>query len=90
MFAPPGTAVPAGFGRVDFGALELGVCWIQGREPDIYLQDDAVINALYARGLKPAADKDGALWMFERYNCPRFTVPDADGNIVLDLCYVIG
>lgn len=23
-------------------------------------------------------------WCFERYNCPRFTTPDADGNVILD------
>lgn len=23
-------------------------------------------------------------WHFERYNCPRFTTPDAQGNVILD------
>ena len=23
-------------------------------------------------------------WCFERYNCPRFTSPDNNGNIILD------
>ena len=23
-------------------------------------------------------------WCFERYNCPRFTTPDANGNVILD------
>lgn len=23
-------------------------------------------------------------WCFERYNCPRFTTPDENGNVILD------
>ena len=23
-------------------------------------------------------------WCFERYNCPRFTTPDNEGNVILD------
>jgi hypothetical protein len=25
-------------------------------------------------------------WFFERYNSPRFTVPDEKGNVILDIC----
>ena len=43
--------------------------------------------------MKPAgkgyADKDGVQWCFERYVCPRFTDPDEQGNVILDMCYYV-
>lgn len=28
-------------------------------------------------------------WFFERYVCPRFTTPDAEGKVTLDICHFI-
>lgn len=38
------------------------------------------LNELKALGLKRKEDD----WCFERYNCPRFTMPDENGNVILD------
>ena len=88
MFFPEGTPDLEGFDAVDFPAAEVGVCWIKGTEPDIYVQSMQCYAELAAEGF--AAPKGmgemGRWWEFERYNCPRFTEPDADGNVVLDLC----
>ena len=36
MFMPEGTAVPEGFAHMDFPQGELGVCWVYGKEWEIY------------------------------------------------------
>jgi hypothetical protein len=28
-------------------------------------------------------------WCFERYACPRYTTPDKNGNIILDICFYL-
>ena len=47
------------------------------------------LGRLSEQGWEPLQDKEGAIWFFERYCCPRFTTPDADGKIILDLGYYI-
>lgn len=38
------------------------------------------LEALKAQGLK-RKEYD---WCFKRYNCPRFTTPDENGDVILD------
>ena len=38
------------------------------------------VVAMKALGFKRKEDD----WCFERYNCPRFTTPDEEGNVILD------
>ena len=58
--------------------------WIYGSESsgEIYgMSAEALCQAeLDRRGW---VRKDAG-WHFERYNCPRFTTPDAQGNVILD------
>lgn len=89
MFTPEGTTVPEGFQHLDLPAKTLGVCWIQGTEPDIYGKDDLVMEAFHQHGIEPVTDEEGAFWFFERYTCPRFTEPDGNGRVILDHCYFI-
>lgn len=44
---------------------------------------------LGGEGYKIIPDEKGAYWFFERYCCPRFTTPDEQGNIILDICHYI-
>ena len=48
-----------------------------------------VILRLEEEGFAWKADKDGVMWCFERYSCPRFTTPDEEGNVILDMCFYV-
>lgn len=88
MFTPAGTPVPEGFEALDFEGVDLGTCWIYGQEGAVH-DTSAVPEALSKAGFTPWRDKDGALWSFENCTCPRYTTPDADGNVILDYCTMI-
>lgn len=34
-------------------------------------------------------DADGCVASIERYNCPRFTTPDENGEVILDFCVLV-
>ena len=89
MFTPENTVVPEGFGYIDFDASDLGVCWVYGKMEDgeIFCQEEKCAEKLTEEGFEIAVDKEGAYWHFERYACPRFTIPDEKGNVILDICF---
>lgn len=89
MFAPAGTSVPEGLGFVDFDATNLGVCWLKGPEPELYMNEERSAGRLEAEGYKIVPDRTGAWWFFERYAEGRFTDPDANGDVVLDICHFV-
>ena len=89
MFTPENTIVPEGFEYIDFPKSELGVCWVYGKEDEVYCKESKCAKRLSKEGYKVISDKDGAWWFFERYCCPRFTTPDDDGKIILDICHYI-
>ena len=87
VFAPAGSSVPKGYLSLDFEAADIAVCWVKGKEPDIYMEDcDA---ALKENGLEWKPCADGTRCFLERYCCPRFTEPDDEGNVILDKCFFI-
>lgn len=90
MFTKPETAIPDGYGFIDFPSGKLAVAWLQGHESDIFSKDEFVMKAFEANGitmgdLTPA---DGTWWFFERYADDRFKT-DENGNTILDYCYFI-
>ena len=89
MFLPPGTDVPEGFGSVDFPAGSFGVCWLQGTEDSLFMQEHRCAVRLMEEGYKIIPDREGACWFFERYVGSRFTEPDEKGNIILDICHFV-
>lgn len=89
MFLPAGTEVPEGFRHVDFDATLLGVGWLRGTEAELFGHEDMCAKACMDAGQRITDDGTGAYWFFERYCCPRFTVPDADGRAILDICHFI-
>ena len=89
IFFPENAPVPEGYASVDFPASDLGVCWLRGKEGEVYCQEEACANRLQQEGMTVVPDERGAFWFFERYGCPRFTTPDAEGNIILDICHFV-
>jgi hypothetical protein len=89
MFTPVGTAVPEGYQFYDFSKGELGVCWVYGKEEEVFCQEQECAKKLAKNGLKIVNDENDACWFFERYACPRFTDADDKGNVTLDICYFV-
>lgn len=84
MFFEINTEVPDGFEYVDIEPLDYAVCYLYGKEDseDFCTMDthDMCLEELKAHGFKRKEDD----WCFERYNCPRYTTPDEDGNVIMD------
>lgn len=87
MFTPAGTPVPEGFEYVDFDESELGVAWLKGKEDngELYGKEDECMQAMVKAGITFPEKK--VWWFFERYQCPRFTTPDENGEVILDICF---
>lgn len=82
LFTPPDTPAPAGFESLDLPETPQGVCWVKGKEPDIYGQEEACIQRLEQEGITPALDREGFLVVQERYQCPRFTKAEEDTRVL--------
>jgi len=86
VFLSPDADIPPGFESVEIPEGEVGVCWLRGNDKNGELYStgasDMSMAALTEQGWK-YSDKG---WFFERYNNPRFTVPDEKGNVILDIC----
>lgn len=89
MFLPQGTEVPEGYGYVDVPASNIGVCWLHGLEGELYCNEDKCAERLSQEGYEMITDDEGAYWFFERYGCPRFTTPDEEGKVILDICHYV-
>lgn len=89
LFFPQETEVPEGFEFVDIPEADLGVVWLYGKEHEVFGKEQKCAESCQQKGYKVIPDEQGAYWFFERYVCPRFTTPDADGKIVLDICHYI-
>lgn len=84
---PPDAPVPDGYDSVSLDAGDLAVCWVYGKEPDIYTH--CCLERLQEEGFEWTADRNGVMWCMERYACPRFTTPDSAGNVILDMCFYV-
>ncbi|MDD2647493.1 MAG: hypothetical protein PHI27_07405 [Eubacteriales bacterium] len=85
MFLPEGAEVPTGYDYVDLCYDYAAVCWITGTESDVFMREDECWKAITDAGIKTAEAEDGGMYFFERCQCPRFTTPDENGNITLDI-----
>ncbi len=74
---------------VDLPKGKLGVCWMQGPEEELFINEEKCEDELTNAGYEITSDKEGAGWFFERYVCPRFTVKDEEGRAILDICHYI-
>ena len=88
LFAPADAVVPEGFEKIEFAACRLAVAYIYGPESAVYGFEGECLKVFAEKGLVPRRD-NGVWWMFERYACPRFTTPDEQGHVILDICCVV-
>ena len=88
MFTPAYTPVPEGFAYIDFSEVNLGTCWIYGKEKEVH-NTKACKGAVIDQGLELWTDDNGGVWSFENCTCPRYTTPDEQGNIIMDYCYFV-
>lgn len=76
------TPVPEGFIYRDIAASTVAIGWIQGLEKDVYpVAHEFTEKAMEEQGYKL---DQSANWCMELYNCPRFTTPMENGEIILD------
>jgi len=85
-FFAPDTEVPSGFDVVEIPAGDVGVCWIYGNDQSGELYSMEASNISMAAFSENGWNFSENGWFFERYNCPRFTEPDENGNVILDIC----
>ena len=80
----PDTPIPEGFEAVDIPPMDYAMCYLQAKEgsPDFYTPEthSQCLEAIRAKGMTRYEDN----WCIERYQCPRFTTPDENGNVILD------
>ena len=84
MFFPGDTPVPEGYESAEVPEGSCALFWICGNEAsgEIYgMSAERLCQAELDRRGWMRRDEG---WHFERYNCPRFTTPDGDGNVILD------
>jgi len=90
IFFPEGASVPEGFAYLDLPKHRVGVAWVHGNEDngEIYGRDTwdkafaDVTKLLYKEDNAPSCETVAV--SFERYNCPRYTGKDEQGNVTLD------
>lgn len=84
MFYSIDTIVPEGFEYIDIQPLNYAVFYLYGNpnSGELFGLDahNKCLEEINSRGLKRKEDD----WCFERYNCPRYTIPDENGNVILD------
>jgi hypothetical protein len=77
-----GASVPEGYVFIDIEETDVAIGWIKSKNTaDVcsaaHTQTEKAINE---NGYKC----DQMKWCMELYNCPRFSQPDENGDIVLD------
>ena len=87
-FTPEGTPVPDGFGYEDFPKMDIGVCWIYGKEDEIFDEgiEDTAWQKLEQEGFEWLPDCGD--WWIERYSPKRCTT-DNMGYAISDICFFI-
>ncbi len=84
VLAPQGTPVPDGYDSAELAAFEAVTCYLYGDEKSGELYGMAAHTLCVQSTAELGRIPDAAGWRIERYNCPRFTAPDAQGKVILD------
>jgi DNA-binding transcriptional MerR regulator/predicted transcriptional regulator YdeE len=82
-FTPENTAVPEGYEYVDFPKMNIGTCWLYGKEEDVMRVEPVAYEKLKEEGYEPITD-----WWFERY-VPMREAEDKKGYKIMDICFFV-
>jgi len=82
MFMKPGAEIPEGFFSRKLDSVKVAVGWIEGKDVQDVCSNahELTEQALKSNGFGNSSMK----WCAEVYNCPRFTAPGENGEIILD------
>lgn len=83
MLFAPGAAVPEEFEYADIETMDYAVFWLSGNDNGDLLSMESHNRCLAQISEHGWSRKEDG-WCIERYNCPRFTSKDAQGNFVID------
>jgi hypothetical protein len=90
QFFPSGTPVPDGFDHAYLPEMTAALFFIKGQQGECYEhvfgeKRSELLAEMERCGMAPPPSEPPPRWAsFERDNCPRWTDPDADGNVILD------
>ena len=82
-FTPENTPVPEGFEYEDFPKMDIGTCWLYGKEDEVFAIEPMALAKLEEEGFESITD-----WWFERYSPVRAT-SDKKGYTIIDICFFI-
>ncbi len=82
MLMKDGVSVPEGYYYKDIEETDVAIGWIKGKNTEDVCSSAHSLTeqAINENGYK--CDKMN--WCMELYNCPRYTTPDENGDIILD------
>lgn len=81
MLMKEGAQIPEGYFSRVLDAADIAVGWIKGGEAEVCAAAHSLTeNAMRENGYA----SDRMPWCMEVYNCPRYTTPDENGDVVLD------
>ncbi len=82
MLMKDGVSVPDGYYYKDIEETDVAIGWIKGKNTADVCSS---AHSLTEQAIKENGYKcDKMKWCMELYNCPRFTTPDENGDIILD------
>jgi len=93
LFFPAGSNVPDGYEALDLPESDIGTGWVCGNEengeifgapPHVAVCKKLEEEQIGAFRNDIAGEGSDTYCFFERYNCPRFTEKDENGNVTLD------
>ena len=82
-FTPENTPVSEGYECVDFPKMDIGTCWLYGKEEDVMFVEHVAYEKLKEEGYEPITD-----WWFERY-VPMRESADKKGYKIMDICFFV-
>ena len=84
MMLVDGVAPAPEYSVHELAATKVWASWVQGKDINDVCKEAHCLTAkaLAEQGVNIQESSNG--WCMEVYNCPRFTVPDSSGNIILD------
>jgi len=82
-FTPADTPVPEGYDYTDFPQQDVGICWLYGKNDDVFAHEPVAFEKLKAEGYDPIDD-----WWFERYVEHR-EKEDKNGYKIADICFFL-